>query len=99
MDSCANLFFRDVKYLVEAFLTFGVFFTPVFFEARMFGTWAPILLLNPIGSMLEALNDVIVLHQPPDLFWLGYAGSVAIGLFVTGNVVFQMAEPLFAEKI
>ena len=28
--SAASLFFRDVKYIVEVFLTFGIFFTPVF---------------------------------------------------------------------
>jgi ABC-type polysaccharide/polyol phosphate export permease len=39
--SCANVFFRDVKYLVDVLLTFGIFFTPVFYEARMIGKWAP----------------------------------------------------------
>jgi len=97
--SCANLFFRDVRYLVESFLTFGVFFTPVFFEARMFQRWAPMLLLNPIGALLEALSDVIVLHRAPDPFWLGYAACWAIGLFVAARVAFRSAEPLFAEKI
>ncbi len=29
--SCANLFFRDVKYIVQVLITFGVFFTPVFY--------------------------------------------------------------------
>ena len=29
--SAASLFFRDVKYIVEVFLTFGIFFTPVFY--------------------------------------------------------------------
>ena len=29
--SCANLFFRDVKYIVDVILTFGIFFTPVFY--------------------------------------------------------------------
>ena len=28
--SAASLFFRDVKYIVEVLLTFGIFFTPVF---------------------------------------------------------------------
>ena len=31
MVSAASLFFRDVKYIVEIFLTFGIFFTPVFY--------------------------------------------------------------------
>jgi ABC-type polysaccharide/polyol phosphate export permease len=33
--SAASLFFRDVKFIVEVLLTFGIFFTPVFFDVRM----------------------------------------------------------------
>src|SRR5579883_3208293 len=47
--ACANLFFRDVKYIVEVVLTYGILFTPVFYSAQMFGKWAPFLLLNPVG--------------------------------------------------
>ena len=36
--SCANLFFRDVKYIVQVVLMFGIFFTPIFFEPAMLGT-------------------------------------------------------------
>ncbi|MCK5178925.1 MAG: ABC transporter permease, partial [Candidatus Omnitrophica bacterium] len=31
--SAANLFFRDVKYVVEVILTFGIFFAPIFYSA------------------------------------------------------------------
>ena len=31
--SAANIFFRDVKYLVQVFLTFGIFITPVMLDA------------------------------------------------------------------
>ena len=31
--SAASLYFRDVKFIVEVFLTFGIFFTPVFYDA------------------------------------------------------------------
>jgi len=99
LASCANLFFRDVKYLVEVFLTFGIFFTPVFFEARTFPKWTHVILLNPIGSLLEALNDVVVLHRSPDFLWLAYASAWAIGLFLLSTVIFRKTEPLFAEKI
>lgn len=59
--SCANLFFRDVKYLVQALLTFGVFFTPVFFDAAMFGPVAgPIAMLNPLAPLLEGLRLAVV---------------------------------------
>jgi lipopolysaccharide transport system permease protein len=55
--ACANLFFRDVKYIVQVFLTFGIFVTPVFFEPQMFGAvGARILMLNPISPIIEGLR-------------------------------------------
>jgi len=97
--SCSNLFFRDVKYIVEVILTFGIFFTPVFYEVKMFGKWAPIMLLNPIGSILEAINDVVVLHHPPDFLWLTYSACWAIIGFLVSWKIFDNLEPAFAENI
>jgi ABC-type polysaccharide/polyol phosphate export permease len=97
--ACANLFYRDVKYLVEVILTYGVFFTPVFYSASKMGKWGSLLLLNPVSPILEALNDVILLRQPPNLAWLGYSAAWAcIGLYLS-YLLFRRAEPLFAESI
>ena len=58
---CANLFFRDVKYIVQVLLTFGIFFTPVFFEPAMFGaTGGRLMMLNPLAPMLEGLRLAVV---------------------------------------
>ncbi|HEY7877713.1 MAG TPA: ABC transporter permease [Gemmatimonadaceae bacterium] len=58
---CANLFFRDVKYIVQVMLTFGIFFTPVFFEPRMFGPLgARLMMLNPLAPLLEGLRLSVV---------------------------------------
>jgi len=97
--SAANLFYRDVKYVVEIILMFGIFFTPVFYEAKQFGKWKPVLLLNPIGSILEGINNCLVLHKIPDLFWLSYASIASISMFFIGLIIFQKAEPSFAENI
>lgn len=62
--SCANLFFRDVKYIVQVLLTFGIFFTPVLFEPVMVGpTAASIIMLNPVAPVLEGLRLCIVEHH------------------------------------
>ena len=59
--SCANLFFRDVKYIVQVVLTFGIFFTPVLFQAQMLGpVGARIIMLNPIAPLLEGLRLAVV---------------------------------------
>jgi lipopolysaccharide transport system permease protein len=55
--ACANLFFRDVKYLTQVLLTFGVFFTPVLFDAPAFGArGARLLMLNPLSPIFEGLR-------------------------------------------
>jgi len=59
--SCCNLFFRDVKYLVQVLLTFGIFFTPVLYEPQAFGArGATLLMLNPLSPILEGFRLAIV---------------------------------------
>lgn len=59
--SCGNLFFRDVKYIVQVLLTFGIFFTPVLFEPIMLGaTGAKLAMLNPLAPVLEGLRLAVV---------------------------------------
>jgi ABC-type polysaccharide/polyol phosphate export permease len=95
----ANLFFRDVKYVVEIILMFGMFFTPVFYEAATFGKWQGLLLLNPVGSILESINSAVVLHKMPEISWLCYVGFASVLVFIIGITVFHKLEPLFAENI
>jgi lipopolysaccharide transport system permease protein len=97
--ACANLFFRDVKYLVEVFLTYGIFFTPVFYSASTLGKYGRLLLLNPVGPILESIRDVVILHRSPHLGWLSYSAAWSvIGLLVAWKL-FQKAEPYFAESV
>jgi ABC-type polysaccharide/polyol phosphate export permease len=65
----------------------------------MMGSWGPLLLFNPIGALLEALNDAIVLHARPDPFRLAYATVWAVPSFVVASAIFDRAEPLFAERV
>lgn len=97
--SSANLFYRDVKYIVEIILMFGIFFVPVYYQASMFGKWKTLLLLNPIGVYLESINSAVVLHEMPDMLWLTYSAIAAVAIFAVGVVFFHKNEPLFAENI
>ncbi len=98
--SAANLFFRDVKYIVEVIVTFAIFFTPVFYEADFMGkTWKPILLLNPVAPILEGFNACILLKQMPEMVWIGYSTVITIALFFVSYTFFKKMEPAFAENI
>ncbi len=97
--SAANLFFRDVKYLVEVFVTFAIFFTPVFFETSMFGVRGRWLLLNPVAPILEGLDACIIGHRSPDPFWTLYSAALSV-IFLAGSYAFfKQVEPRFAENI
>lgn len=95
----AALFFRDVKYLVEILLTFGIFFTPVFFSVETLGRLGRYLLFNPISPILEAIDSVVIAHQWPDMYWVGYSAAVGAFLLVFGYKFFKNLEPAFAESI
>lgn len=62
--SCGNVFFRDVKYIVQVLLTFGIFFTPVFYEPQFFGPrGCQLMMLNPLSPLLEGLRLAVVAHH------------------------------------
>jgi lipopolysaccharide transport system permease protein len=97
--SAASLFFRDVKFIVEVLLTFGIFFTPVFYDIRMLGDKGKWLLLNPIAPVLDGLGACVARHRPPDLPWLGYSLGFGLAALLGGYVFFKHLEPAFAESI
>jgi ABC-type polysaccharide/polyol phosphate export permease len=111
--SCANLFFRDVKYLVQVFLTFGIFVTPVLMDAAMYGPkGAGVVMLNPVAPFLEGLRLAVVQHHnllapytAPAGFvtwrpwYLAYALGVALVGLAASAVVFHRSERRFAEII
>jgi homopolymeric O-antigen transport system permease protein len=97
--SAASLFFRDVKYIVEILLTFGIFFTPVFYDTRMFGAKGKWLMLNPVAPILDGLSECIARHRSPELGWLVYSLGFTTVLFWAGYLFFKHLEPAFAESI
>lgn len=108
--SCANLFFRDVKYIVQVLLTFGIFFTPVFFEPNTFGELgARLMMLNPLAPFLEGFRLAIV-EQHNILLplteasgnqwspgWLAYGAAWAIFMPAASTLLFHRMQILFAE--
>lgn len=97
--SAASLFFRDVKFIVEVLLTFGIFFTPVFYEVSMFGEKGKWLLLNPVSPILDGFAACVARHQAPGLPWLAYSLVFAVTVLIGGYAFFKHLEPAFAESV
>lgn len=97
--AAANLYFRDVKYLVEVVLTFAIFFTPVFYSSDMFGTWRDVLLLNPVAPLIEGLELAVDQGRTPDLGWVAYSAAFSILVFTGAWALFHRLEPSFADNV
>jgi lipopolysaccharide transport system permease protein len=97
--SAANLYFRDVKYLVELVLTFAIFFTPVFYSAELFGVWKNALMLNPVAPLLEGLDAAVVRGRAPDPGWVAYSAAMAALIFAGAWKMFRRLEPGFADNV
>lgn len=94
-----SLYFRDVKFIVEVFLTFGIFFTPVFFDVSMFGNKGKWLLLNPVSPIIDDFGACVARHQSPNWPWFLYSVAVALVMLIGGYIFFKHLEPGFAESI
>ncbi|HEV8150463.1 MAG TPA: ABC transporter permease [Gemmatimonadales bacterium] len=105
--SCANLFFRDVKYLVQVLLTFGIFLTPVFFEPALFGPRiGRLIMLNPLSAILEGFRLSIIegrslaVAHPAELWqpaWLLYSALWSLLGLLLAIRYFRRSAAKFAE--
>ena len=61
LSSCANLFYRDVKYILQVALNFGIFATPVFFEPEMIGgKGAALMLALPLSPFIQGMDVAMI---------------------------------------
>jgi len=97
--SAANLFFRDVKYLVEVVLTYAIFFTPVLYDAKALGKWQGLILFNPVAPILEALAATVAEGHEPDFRWLTYSALASLVILLAGYSLFKQLEARFAESL
>lgn len=110
--SAANVFYRDVKYLVQVAVTFGIFATPVFYGLPdLHGRMRTIIALNPLTTILEGLRLVLgegvglggtILASDGGMpIWTPWylVGTAAFGLFLFAVAVrfFRLQADRFAE--
>lgn len=107
LASCANLFFRDVKYIVQVLLTFGIFFVPVFYDPEALGPrGGALVLLNPLAILIEGYRVCVIEHRGLlenvgawQAWHFPYATAVSVLLFCLSWLMFHRLEFLYAERI
>jgi ABC-2 type transport system permease protein len=96
--SALNVILRDVSQIVGLLLMLWVYVSPVMFPATGHSNaLQTVLLVNPMGGIIQAERDLIFVGHltHPAMLWL--AGAWSVFAFMGGLALFKRLEPLFAE--
>lgn len=95
-----NVRYRDVKYAIPFLLQMWMFLTPIIYPVSIVPEkWRALLLLNPMGGVVDAFRATALGNRP--LEWGTLAAALGLGLLVLliGLRYFTRAEREFADVI
>ena len=98
--SALQVYFRDVKNFLPYFLRIWLYASPVLYYAKEVPDgirW--ILVVNPLGGLLTAWSDVIILGHAPEADALALAAAWSFAIFVVGAGFFISREREFAVRL
>jgi lipopolysaccharide transport system permease protein len=111
--ACANVYFRDVKHVVQLVSSFGIFFSPVFLDLDAFGPrGVRMMALNPLTGLFEGARlalveghdlSVPIINGLGAVSWsptyLAWSAVCAIVGVVCSMVIFRRSSLGFADAI
>ncbi|MDO8445445.1 MAG: ABC transporter permease [Deltaproteobacteria bacterium] len=98
--SALNVRYRDIQYAIPFLIQIWMFATPVIYPTSLIGgSYGWLLMLNPMGGVIEAFRPAVLGHMP--IPWTSLAVSTSIGLivFIGGLFYFRSVERYFADVI
>ncbi len=99
--SAVNVYYRDVSYAMPFLIQLGLFLSPVIYSTSIVPAGIRQLYeeLNPLAAAIQALRDVLLRSQTPDLGLLGLAGLWSIAVVLGSYAVFKRVERQFADSV
>ena len=94
-----DVFFRDVEHFVEVVLNLAFYATPILYPLdRVPDEWKPLLLINPLTSLMEAWRGVLIHNTLPGVdLWPALVFTLIAA--VVGAETFRRLEPGFADAL
>lgn len=98
--SMANLFYRDVKYLLDVVLSVAMFTTTALYPAHTMGhgITAKVLYWNPLSVMIDAYRDALFYGLSPLTWRFGITAFLSLAGFLLAWLWFHRGEYAFAES-
>lgn len=98
MCAALNVLYRDMGQLIGLVLMLWTWLSPIMYAATSLpSAIQSILLMNPMGAMIQVQRDLIFQGTSPNLPYLWAAVAWSLFIFVGGLTVFKRIEPVFGE--
>jgi len=98
--SALNVRYRDIQYVIPFLIQIWMFATPVIYPSSLVGgRYGRILMLNPMGGVIEAFRPALLGHAPVPWAALGTSSLVGLLVFAGGVAYFRRVERYFADII
>lgn len=98
--AAANLFYRDIQYIVGLGLMIWMYLTPVIYPTELFPPqYQWIFKLNPMAVFINAYREVILAGGMPNLRSLSIALVLSIILYILFYKLFKKLEGVFADVV
>ena len=99
--SAANVYMRDIQYLVNVLVMVWIWLTPIMYVRDFVDNDAfrTILALNPFTYFVELFQDSLYWMSLPSVETLAIAAVIALSTFVIGSLVYDRYSPDFAEVL
>ena len=96
----ANVFFRDVQYIMANLLTLWFFVTPILYPLeKVPAAYRFLIRLNPLTLLMSAFQDIFFHRRPPDWSSLGLLFLMGLVVAWVGMAVFDRYKESFAEMV
>ena len=98
--AAANLFYRDIQYLLSLIILIWMYLTPVIYSTELFPEkYRWIFQLNPMAVIINAYRQVILAGGIPNLRSLAIALALSVILLIGGYKFFKKLEGVFADIV
>ncbi len=100
ITSALNVKYRDITFFVQAFVPLWFYATPiVYFSSVLPSHLQTIIKLNPLTSMIETYQSILLSRPMPDLWSLGLSIFETGVLFIAGVLIFRHEAQFFDDWI
>jgi lipopolysaccharide transport system permease protein len=95
-----NVYYRDVKYLIEILLTLWFYATPIFYNLDMVPRWLlPFFYLNPMASLITLYRQILIYGTGPDPIHLLTTLIISFAILKIGITISDKYEYVFADYV